>query len=426
MSDRHAPYDQLPPLRTIRAGLQRTTEALARELAHPKGDTPEWTELEWRLAAAAAVAHGVAGQLHPFSRWQNARWADFLASQHEHVALRHARIEALLRQIDAGAKALNIALVALKGAALHALGLYAPGERPMADIDLLVSDDDREQAHALLQGLNYEAIFTSWKHRVYKPAHGTENPGFGEHRDTPINIELHTRIQERLPVAAVDITHWIYPRQPVPGLNPYPSLGALMSHLLLHAAGNICNRSMRLIHLNDISLLASRMMRSEWLVLWGEGTTEPAWWAIPPLLLATRYYAGAVPPSLLYELENACHATLRYASRRLSLTQVSCSELWLHAWSGIEWARSPREVGQYVLSRVRPSPEARQQRADMLRTQRWLQDSAWVSSGQFRRAVAWLTQPVPRTDTMYVVRAALDHADTAKAQPLESSATSCR
>ncbi|QNK01298.1 nucleotidyltransferase family protein [Dyella telluris] len=426
MSDRHAPPDQLPPLRTIKTGLRRTTEALARELAQPEGDTPDWTELEWRLAAAAAVAHGVAGLQHAYSLWKNPHWSDFLASQHEHVAQRHARIDDLLRQIDARAKELNISLVAMKGAALHALGLYEPGERPMADIDLLVSDDDREQAHAMLQSMHYEAIFTSWKHRVYKPAGSTDVPSFGEHRDTPVNIELHTRIQERLPVATVDITHWVYPRHPVPGLNPYPSLGALMSHLLLHAAGNICNRSMRLIHLHDISLLASRMMRSEWLVLWGEGTREPAWWAIPPLLLVSRYYTGAVPPSLLYELEQECHATLRYASRRLSLTQVSCSELWLHAWSGIEWARSSREIGQYVLSRVRPSPEARQQRADMLKTQLWLQNSRWVSSGQFRRAIAWLTKPVPRTDTMYVVRAALGQAAMAEAQLPEPSATSCR
>jgi hypothetical protein len=423
MSDRHDPRAALPPLDVIRAGLRLTTEALAHELAHPTGDTPDWTALEWRLAAAAASAHGVAGQLNVYGRWREPGWVRFVESQREHVALRHRRIEALLERIDAEVRRMGMAVVALKGAALHALGLYAPGERPMADIDLLVSDADAERAGAMLVRLGYVASFTAWKHRVYKPVDGTPGAGLGEHRDTPVNIELHTRIQERLPVSTVDITPCIYPREPVPGINPYPSHGALMSHLLLHAAGNICNRSMRLIHLNDISLLASRMMRSDWLALWGDGTTESPWWAFPPLLLVSRYYNGAVPPALLYELERECHATLRLASQRLSLTQVSCSELWLHAWHGIEWSRSFRDVGRYVLNRVRPSAEARQERADMVRTQLWLQESPWVKSRQLHRLFTWLTHPVTRTDTMYVVRAALGQASFAGAQRPEPVAT---
>jgi hypothetical protein len=413
MSDRHAPHGTLPPLRTIKAGLERTTETLASELAHPTGHTPDWTALEWRLATVAATVHGVGGQLDIYGRWQNADWVRFLVSQREHVALRHQRIDALLEYIDTEARNLGLPLVALKGAALHALGLYAPGERPMADIDLLVSDADQERAGALLERAGYVLAYTGWKHRVYKPANGAPGNGPGEHRDTPVNIELHTRIQERLPVSTVDITRSIYPRAPMPGINPYPSHGALMSHLLLHAAGSICSRSTRLIHLNDISLLASRMLRSEWLALWGDGSMESPWWALPPLQLVARYYTGAVPATLLYELEPDCHAMLRLASKHLTLTQVSLSELWLHAWPGIEWARSVREAGQYVRNRVRPSAEARQERADMLRTQRWLQDSPWVTSSQLHRVLAWMTHPVTRTDTMYAVRAALEQPPAA-------------
>ncbi|AIF46974.1 nucleotidyltransferase family protein [Dyella japonica] len=403
----------MPPLGAIKAGLERTTEVLANELAHPTGDTPDWTALEWRLATAAATVHGVGGQRDIYGRWRHTAWVRFLESQREHVALRHQRIAALLERIDAEARGMGLPLVALKGAALHALGVYEPGERPMADIDLLVSEADRERAGAMLERIGYVLGSASWKHHAYKPAEGAPHAGPGEHRDTPVNIELHTRIQERLPVSTVDITHCIYPRAPVPGINPYPSHGALMSHLLLHAAGCICSRSTRLIHLNDISLLATRMMRGEWLALWGDGTTEPPWWALPPLLLVSRYYHGAVPATLLYELERDCPAVLRFASKHLTLTQVSLSELWLHAWPGIEWARSVREVGQYVRNRVRPSAEARQERADMVRTQLWLQESTWVTSSQLHRIVAWLTHPVTRTDTMYAVRAALGQAPAA-------------
>ena len=400
----------LPPLNIVRAGLRRTTEALAVELAlsRPGGATPPSSDLEWRLASAAAAAHGVSALLSRFSTWQHPPWREFLASQREHVELRHRRIAALLKRIDAGARVVGLAVVPLKGSALHALGLYAPGERPMADIDLLVREGDARTAVTLLQELGYVESFAQWKHRVFKPTDGAPVPGLGEHRDTPVNIELHTRIQERLPVSTVDITARIYPREPQSGLNDYPSTGALMSHLLLHAAGNICGRSLRLLHLHDISLLATRMLASDWDVLWDARAAEPPWWALPPLRLVARYYRHAVPEAALARLEHDCPRLLRTISRRQTLTRVSCSELWLHALPGIEWSRSAREVGRYVRNRVRPSEEAIHERADMVRTQLWLQDQSWVTTNHVRRILTWLTRPVPRMDIMYAVRAALE------------------
>jgi hypothetical protein len=400
----------LPPLKVVKAGLRRTTEALAVELAlaRPGGATPEWSDLEWQLASAAAAAHGVSPLLCRFSTWQKPEWRLFLASQREHVEHRHRRIAALLERIDTGARAAGLAIVPLKGSALHAVGLYAPGDRPMADIDLLVRENDAGPAIKLLQELDYVESFAQWKHRVFKPAEGAPVAGLGEHRDTPINIELHTRIQERLPVSTVDITERIYPREPRPGLNDYPSTGALMNHLLLHTAGNICNRSLRLLHLHDISLLATRMAASDWDVLWDEHATGSSWWALPPLRLVARYYRNAVPEAVFDRLDRDCPPLLRTMSRRQTLTQLSCSELYLHALSGIEWSRSVREAGRYVRNRVRPSKEAIKERADMVRTQLWLQDQSWVTSNHGRRMLTMLTRPVPRMDTMYVVRAALE------------------
>jgi hypothetical protein len=369
---------------------------------------PAWSELEWRLASAVAVAHGVSPLLSRLSTWQNPAWRQFLASQREHVEQRHRRIAALLEQIDSGAHAAGLAIVPLKGSALHALGLYAPGDRPMADVDLLVREQDVEPAVALLLQLGYVESFAQWKHRVFKPATGEAVAGLGEHRDTPINIELHTRIQERLPLSTVDITARIYPRKPRPGLNPYPSNGALMSHLLLHAAGNICGRSLRLMHLNDISLLATRMVASDWEVLWGEHAEDSPWWALPPLRLVARYYKHALPETLLRRLERECPALLRTITRRQTLTRVSCSQLWLDALPGIEWSRSFGEVARCIVNRIKPSQENIKERADMVRTQVWLQGQSWVTLGHRRRILTWLTQSIPRMDTLYVVRAALE------------------
>ncbi len=398
----------LPPLKIVRDSLRNTTEALAVELAQPGSATPEWSDLEWRLAAAAAAAHGVSPLLCKSSHWQNPAWGQFLESQREHVELRHRRIASLLERIDTSARAAGLAIVALKGSALHAMGIYVPGERPMADIDLLVRENDAAPTIKLLQELGYVESFVAWKHRVFKPAMGQPAAGLGEHRDTPVNIELHTRIQERLPVSAIDITERIYPREPAPGLNPYPSHGALMNHLLLHAAGNICGRSLRLLHLNDIALLATRMSADDWNVLWDEHAVDAPWWALPPLRLLARYYPGAIPDAVLAQLERDCPPLLRAISRHQTLTQVSCSELWLHALAGIEWSRSFREVGHYVRNRVRPPQEAVKERADMVRTQLWLQGQSWVRQKQGRRILTLLTRPVPRMDTLYVVRAALE------------------
>lgn len=399
----------LPPLKLVKAGLRRTTEMLARELARPGSTAPDWNELEWRLASAAAAAHGVAPLLCAHSTWQNLAWRRFVASQREHVEQRHQRIAELLSRIDAEARSAGVAVVALKGSALHAMGLYAPGERPMADIDLLVHENDVARTGKLLQALGYMESFTQWKHRTFKPADGEAVTGLGEHRDTPINIELHTRIKERLPISTVDITERIYPRQRVPGLNPYPSNGALMSHLLLHAAGNICGRSLRLLHLNDISLLATRMLASDWDVLWHEHGAESPWWALPPLRMVARYYTNAVPDAVLDHIEPDCPVLLRALSHRQTLTQVSCSALWLSPLPGIEWSRSVSEAGRCVRNRIRPTEEARQERADMVRTQVWLQGQSWVTLKHGRRLLTWLTRPVPRMDTLYVVRAALEH-----------------
>jgi hypothetical protein len=201
----------------------------------------------------------------------------------------------------------------------------------------------------------------------------------------------------------------VYPHAPRAGLNAYPSNAALMGHLLLHAAGNLCNRSLRLLHLNDISLLATRMTARDWDALWD--AAAPPWWALPPLRLVARYYRHAVPGAVLARLQRDCPPLLRALSRRWTLSAVSCSDLWLHGLAGLEWCRSPGEAAHYLRNRIRPTDEARHERADMVRTQLWLQDQQWVTASQWRRILGWLTRPVPRMDTLYVVRAALASAE---------------
>ncbi|HEY4145052.1 nucleotidyltransferase family protein [Pinirhizobacter sp.] len=397
----------LPPPRIVSRGLRHATEALALELARPGGPIPAWDEAQWRLASAAAAIHGVAPLMAKCQAWQGPHWSAFTASQREHVEVRHQRIEDLLSRIDQQACIAGIATVPLKGSALHAIGLYQAGDRPMADIDLLVREGDIDAMTAVLQGLGYVQSFSVWKHRVLRPVDGERKFCLGEHRDTPVNIELHTRIQERLPVAMIDITERIFPGMAHPGLNAYPSNGALMSHLLLHAAGNICNRSMRLLHLHDIALLAARMSANDWDQLWA-ANGRGAWWALPALAMVDRYYRHAIPGAVTRRLAATGRGLLRMVSRRRTLTEASCTGFWHHTLHGIEWFGSFGEMRKYLENRLRPSAEALQEQQDMIRTQLWLRERSWVDLPRGRRFLRVLTKPVPRPDALYAVRAAFD------------------
>ncbi|MDG6349234.1 nucleotidyltransferase family protein [Luteimonas sp. 8-5] len=398
----------LPPLKTVEAGLHRATEALALELARPGTPTPEWDELQWRLASAAAAVHGIAPVLAGRCRWRNATWQRFLQEQHAHVEDRQQRIAAMLRRIDAEARAAGIAIVALKGSVLHAMGLYAPGERPMADIDLLVNGRDATIAVAILRALGYLEAYAQWKHQVFRPSGSEPVHGLGEHRDSPVNIELHVRIQERLPVSAVDVTEGVLAPRASAGLNDYPSTGALMAHLLLHAAGGMCSRSLRLMHLHDIALLCAQMDNADWRDMAACAGDDGTWWALPPLCMVDRYFPGTVPPTMLAGLARDCPPLLRAVASRQTITQVSCSELWLHPLAGLEWSRSAGDVVRYLVNRVRPTTEALRERADMMRTQLWLRGQEEPGRSRGRRMLAWLARPVPRLDMLYAVRASME------------------
>ena len=404
----------LPALKVIAAGLRRTTEAIATELAQPGSTTPDWNSTEWRLAKAVAAAHGVSPLLFRSSDWKNSEWRAFLETQREHVKVRYQRIAAFLRDIDTRAQSAGVPVMPPQGSALHALGIYAPGDRRMADIDLLVHEVDVQRTSELLGELGYVESFATWKHRVFKPAAGKPFETLGEHRDTPISIELHTRIHERLPLTTVDITERIFPRSPKPGLNPYPSIGALMNHLILHAAGDLAGGGLRLIQLHDIACLIPHMTEADWSTLWDGHAPDGPWWALPPLRLIERYYKGIVPESLLARVERECPPLLRAKSSRQTLTQVSCSHLWVRALPGIEWSRTIGDALRLARNRFAPLQEARQTREAIAQTQLWVAGQGWVTSFQrYRRMLKVLTRGAPRFDMMYVVRAAFDSSRAA-------------
>jgi hypothetical protein len=238
---------------------------------------------------------------------------------------------------------------------------------------------------------------------------------FGENSANPMKIELHSYIGEGLPLRTVDVTSRIFPRAPRAGLNAYPSTAALMTHLVLHAAGAISCRAIRLVHLNDIARLSERMTGADWDELLSPGSVpnQPAWWAFPPLALTARYYA-CIPENVLAAAAERCQWVLKSVSRRRILSDVSLSDIWISAFPGAVWSRSLQEALTYAVHRVLPSAAHRSLRPviavaqpDASQVMPGTPGKSWTDLSQGRRILRWLTSRAPRPETLGPVRGAL-------------------
>jgi putative nucleotidyltransferase-like protein len=422
----HEYRTDFPPLITVSAALLEITETLARELGAPTNRSPAWDHFEWRIARAVAAMQGVSSLLSGHLRWNGPEsWRRFLQEQRDHIAGRHRKITRLLNRIDSGARREGVPLVALKGAELHRRGIYEVGERPMADVDLLVSNANLSATIRVLKGCGYELTFTTWRHHLFESSlKGLPSVvDLGEHVDNPIKIELHTSIRERLPVSETDITRLVFASAAHAGLNGYPSMIALMIHLLLHAAGNMRAHALRLIQLHDIARLATRLGPSDWAELMRARLEERGlWWAVAPLMLTERYYPATVPPYVIACLSEECPWLLRRTSRRQCIGEVSWSNLQVYAFPGIEWSRTPLEALRFIISRIWPSREARSELQRFAARHPGAAGVPWYGISQGGRILRWAFSKPPRVQALLPVRAALaqTHDEAARGTPAES------
>jgi hypothetical protein len=275
----------------------------------------------------------------------------------------------------------------------------------------LVRSHDAGRTAAMLASLGYRASYTCWKETVFTPIDGHAPAELGEHVQNDIKIELHERVCEMLPLRITDASDQLFPADASPGLNPYPSRAALMSHLLLHAAGAMAFQSLRLMHLNDIALLSARLTDADWdEVLRSSVSDERLWWAYPPLRLTSVYYPAAVPGRVPQFLERECPWLLGRVSRRKTLSDVSYSHLWVDAFPGIEWCRSAPEMMRYAAARIRPSGEHLALREMTAKAQAWASGSPWCSLSQGRRIMRWLISRQTRAATLHGINAAMAQA----------------
>jgi hypothetical protein len=402
----------VPPPKTLQVTLRKLTETLARALADPNVPTPNWSDFEWIAARAVAAMHGVSPLLSRVLRWEGpAGWHEFLRDQRQHTAKRHERITALLRQMDRATIDAGIPVLALKGAALHALGYYVPGDRPMADVDILVKPKDADAAARCLESIGFRQTSESWKERVFTPLNEHAPDALGEHANNDLKIELHDRICERLPWHLTDAAEDIFPSEAHAGLNAYPSKAALMLHLVLHAAGCMPSKILRLLQLHDIALVSAQMSQADWdRMLAAPSADKKFWWAFPPLKLTARYYPSAIPVSVLARLAGECPLLLRNVASQRQVHDVSYSYLWVDAFPGIEWSQSVPKAVAYAANRLWPRASMIASRQVLADNQIWAQQGEWAKLSQARRMLRWLSSRPARPVTMHAVLTALSHA----------------
>jgi Uncharacterised nucleotidyltransferase len=395
----------LPSLKTVERLLLETTERVAAECGQPTPATPHWGGSHWCIAQAVAAIHGVSPLLSRRLLWHGPHaWQQFLGEQWQHTLTRQQALSGLIARLDARARDVGIPITALKGAALHDLSIYEPGMRPMADLDLLVHEHDAAATASLLEALGYRESYRTRRERVFLP-HGHHHAvSYAESAERALKIELHTRIAERLPIREVDITELVLPRQGNAGIHHYASLSALMTHLLLHAAGNIRPRALRLIHLHDIAALAPRLSGEDWDGVLGGRAAH--WWAYPPLALTARYFPAAIPSAVLFRAATACPSRLRRIAQRQLLSDVSLSHLWIEFCPGIEWCGSIRERIRFVGARIFPDAAVRGEIRANEANSDWTINNAWARLSRPRRMLRWALSRTPRVATLWSVREA--------------------
>lgn len=393
----------------LQAALIRVTEALAYELAQPSEAVPDWSQFEWEIARAVAAMHGVSPMLATVLRWRGPdAWVQFLEQQRAHTAARHLRIEELLRHIDRRACQAGIPVLAMKGIALHAAGIYGAGDRPMADIDLLARPGDYGEIVVLLQSLGYHETGSTLRDREFSPILRATPSELGEHVTNEVKIELHQRIGAAFPLVETDLTEVVFPSKPRPGINSYPSTASLMLHLLLHASGDMVLRALRLIQLHDIAMLSLKMNADDWKeVRRHDATGKRIWWAFPTLHLVSRYYPAHIPPAILKDSSVHCPVLLKRTARRRNLSAWSFSHLWVDAFPGIEWSATVLEMLKYASARIHPSAEHISNRARAASKDVSASRDDWTRLSQSRRILRWIFSQPARTRTMHTVRAAL-------------------
>jgi hypothetical protein len=150
---------------------------LADDPPLPAGPGPAVNGRFWQTVLSLARFHHLGGLLYARRRqwpwWEDA--PEFLRRSlrqlHVQTALRNTLYLQELGRVMDGLAASDIHPVVLKGAALLLTALPDPGQRPFADIDLLIGRDELDRAAAAMRELGYEVDETVRSEYFYRRHH---------------------------------------------------------------------------------------------------------------------------------------------------------------------------------------------------------------------------------------------------------------
>ena len=154
MSPSHSATDQL--LRILSGRLERSAVSGQRSAVDPRPPTPAWAEV-----ADVAVRHSLAPLLYKRLKQSDA-WAPIPADVRERLRLayyvsarRNKRLYQELGPVLRCLRGSGIPVVVLKGAYLAEAVYGDVALRPMCDVDLLVPEEEMQEAQATISGIGF-------------------------------------------------------------------------------------------------------------------------------------------------------------------------------------------------------------------------------------------------------------------------------
>ncbi|HEY4688360.1 MAG TPA: nucleotidyltransferase family protein [Anaerolineae bacterium] len=307
------------------------TETLARWL--PAGDAAlaprDWGADEWLAAEWVTYVQNALPWLH--QRVEQASVSMPAASHASLSALNALSRERTARMLDAAVeliqalRAEGIRAVPFKGAALAPLYYADPLMRPLADLDILVRENDVRSGIAVLERLGYVYYSRSAEDFVYLRGERKSNIW---HPDNVQPVELHFRIQEEYAGLVYDLTDAVWSsaerRAYWKGSDaPVPSPPVLLQHLCAHTTSDWLIQRGKLMEIGDLQVVAPHLSESEWQAFMAAMTAHGARFVYPALAVTARYAPGSIPDAALAALRARVMSPVRVWSESLTLAGAS-------------------------------------------------------------------------------------------------------
>ncbi|MBI4503412.1 MAG: nucleotidyltransferase family protein [Gemmatimonadetes bacterium] len=284
----------------------------------------------------------------------------------EHLAHGRKRADQMTGRLARVVRALaerGIVPTVLKGTYTARRYFPEPGSRPVADIDLLVSDAEFQAAGEVLRSLGLQSLAThalpqreEWGPTQDPPVHSVDLA----HADSPWAVDLHRSLDRtyfRGLVAGFGTPDpaWLERWDSGAGWVTVPTQPLLAAHLAVHAAADFPNMS--LIRLVELILVLRADLTSGRLA-WAAVSrllkeTGNLRFAYPALALAGSLAPGAIDPSVLEEC--AADATPRMR-RAVPRVRDFPPQHFTHRSLEMRlvWANGPRQIVLNLLDWIYP------------------------------------------------------------------------